>query len=115
MAAVQSSVFTAEGVVEIWRGAPTGPWEALPDAAGLQGFRGRLRLTGVARADHPIAPVRAAIAREPVKQDGVTPSPKGVPVELIAPVGAAGTVQLNIVSLTPCTVSVRDVVVTVSR
>ena len=115
MAAVQATGVLPEGVVEIWRGAPTGPWEALPDAAGLRGFRGRLRLTGTAPGDRPIAALRAAIAREPTKNDGVTPSPKGVPVELIAPAGAAGTVQLNIVSLTPCTVSVRDVIVTVSR
>jgi hypothetical protein len=115
MAAVNASGVLPEGVVEIWRGAPTGPWEALPDAAGLAGFRGRLRLTGTAPADRPIAPLRVAIGREPTKNDGVIPSPKGVPVELIAPAGAAGTVQLNIVSLTPCTVSVRDVIVTVSR
>ena len=115
MAAVETTGTPAEGVVAIWRGAPTGPWEALPDAAGLQGFRGRLRLTGTARPDRPIAPLRVAIAREPTKNDGATPSPKGVPVEFIAPAGAAGTVQLNVVSLTPCTVSVRDVIVTVSR
>ena len=115
MAAVEAGSAAAEGVVEIWRGPPTGPWEALPDAAGLHGFRGRLRLTGTARTDNPIAPLRLAIAREPTSADGVTPSPKGVAAELIAPAAVAGNVQLNVVSLTPCTVSVRDVVVTVSR
>jgi hypothetical protein len=103
----------SEGVVEVWRGAPTGPWERLPDGAALTGLRGRLRLVGTAPGDHPIAPLRAAMGRMPTPADGVTPSPKGVTVTLTA--GSGGTSDLQLVALTPCTVSVRDAIVTVSR
>jgi hypothetical protein len=102
-----------EGAVDVWRGAPTGPWEQLPDAGGLSGFRGRLRVVGTAPGDRPIAPVRIALGRLPVSTDGVTPSPKGVVFDRLA--DTTTTNQLDIVSLTPCTVTVRDVVVTVTR
>ena len=111
--AVANQTGGAEGVVDVWRGPPTGPWEALPDGAGLSAFRGRLRLTGTASSDRPIAPVRAAVSHEPSASDGVTPSPEGVPVVLAVP--PQGTAELQIEALTPCTVSVRDVVVTVTR
>jgi hypothetical protein len=103
-----------EGAVDVWRGAPTGPWEQLPDAGGLNGFRGRLRVVGTAPSDRPIAPVRIALGRLPVSIDGVTPSPKGVAFERLVD-NTTTTNQLEIVSLTPCTVTVRDVVVTVTR
>jgi hypothetical protein len=103
-----------EGAVDVWRGAPTGPWEQLPDAGGLNGFRGRLRLIGSAPGDRPIAPVRLALGRLPSSIDGVTPSPKGIAFERFTD-GATTTNQLEIVSLTPCTVTVQGVVVTVTR
>jgi hypothetical protein len=103
-----------EGAVGVWRGAPTGPWEQLPDAGGLSGFRGRLRVAGNAPGDRPIAPVRIALGRLPGTVDGLTPSPKGVVFERLAD-SATTTNELEIVSLTPCTVTVRDVVVNVTR
>jgi hypothetical protein len=116
MAAVRAAgaQAAAEGVVAVFRGAPTGPWEALPDGAGLSGLRGRLRLVGVAPGDRPIAPFRVALGRTPASTDGVTPSPKGVGVSLAAAGGSSST-DLFVVAVTPCTLSVRDVVVTVNR
>ena len=103
------------GLAEAWRGPPSGPWEALPDGAGLRTLRGRLRLTGTAPSGAPIAPLRVALSAAPRASHGVTPSPKGVPVELTAGASAPANVEVRIAALTPCTVSVRDVVVTVSR
>ncbi|MCC6774176.1 MAG: hypothetical protein IT360_23525 [Gemmatimonadaceae bacterium] len=102
-----------EGATPVWRGPPTGPWELVPDSADLRGLRGRLRVTGTAPNDRPIAPVRIALGRAPGRGDGVTPGPKGVPVQLAAGVAAA-PVLLHVVALTPCTLTLRDVVVTVS-
>lgn len=102
-----------EGATTVWRGPPTGPWELVPDSADLRGLRGRLRVTGIAPNDRPVAPVRVALARVPARGDGVTPGPKGVPVQLTADVVGA-PVLLHVVALTPCTLTLRDVVVTVS-
>lgn len=102
-----------DGVVTAWRGPPTGPWEAVPDSADLAGLRGRLRLTGTAPNDRPVAPIQIALGRLPSRSDGVTPGPKGVPVQLSA-TGSSAAAQLRVVSLTAGTISLRDVVVTVS-
>jgi len=95
-----------------FRGPPVGPWELIPAAPDLATFRGRLRLMGAASNDRPIAPVRVALGRVPGAADGVTPSAKGVAVQLTAPSQSNGTLQL--VALTPCTLTVRDVVLTVT-
>jgi hypothetical protein len=102
-----------DGIVPAWRGPPTGPWEAVPDSADLAGLRGRLRLTGTAPNDRPVPPVRMALGRLPTRLDGVTPGPKGVPVQLTDG-GPLRPAELRVVSLTPGTVTLRDVVVTVS-
>jgi hypothetical protein len=102
-----------DGIVAAWRGPPTGPWEAVPDSADLAGLRGRLRLTGTAPNDRPVAPLRMALGRLPSRADGVTPGPKGVPVQL-TDAGPPGPAELRVVALTAGTISVRDVVVTVS-
>ncbi len=103
----------ADGVVPAWRGPPTGPWELVPDSADLAGLRGRLRLTGTAPNDRPVAPLRMALGRLPGAGDGVTPGPKGVSVQLTES-GPPGPAGLRLVALTAGTVSLRDVVVTVS-
>jgi len=103
----------ADGVVPVWRGPPTGPWELVPDSADLAGLRGRLRLTGTAPNDRPVAPLRMALGRLPGAGDGVTPGPKGVSVQLTES-GPPGPAGLRLVALTAGTVSLRDVVVTVS-
>jgi len=105
----------AESFALPFRGPPAGPWELIPASPDLAAFRGRLRLTGTAPNDRPIAPVRAALSRPPGSGDGVTPGPKGVPVQLAAPVSLASLVpSLQLVALTPCTLTVRDVVLTVT-
>ncbi|MCC6928092.1 MAG: hypothetical protein IT359_03775 [Gemmatimonadaceae bacterium] len=95
-----------------FRGPPVGPWELIPAAPDLATFRGRLRLVGSAPSDRPIAPVRVALGRLPGAGDGVTPTAKGVAVQLTAASESTGTLQL--VALTPCTLTVRDVVLTVT-
>lgn len=102
-----------EGATLVWRGPPTGPWEMVPDSADLRGLRGRVRVTGTAPNDRPIAPVRAALGRAPGRADGVTPGAKGVVVQRTA-TQAGAPVGLHVVALTPCTLTLRDVVVTVS-
>src|SRR5262249_47037647 len=40
------------------RGAPTGPWELLPDDGPLASLRGRVRLVGHGSHDAPVAPLQ---------------------------------------------------------
>ena len=62
--------------------------------------------------DRPLARGRGATARGRGQGDGITPGPKGVAVQLTG--GGVAPVALQLVALTPCTLTVRDVVLTVS-
>ncbi|HZF12409.1 MAG TPA: hypothetical protein VFE33_26775 [Thermoanaerobaculia bacterium] len=106
--------FTGEAAAgEVRFGPPDGPWQPLPGLGQLSDLRGRVRLQGHALSGQPIAPLELGLvggaARIPA-----TPTPKGVTVELAGPVAATGA-ALQVVSLTAGTVTLRDVVVTVTR
>ena len=103
-------------------GPPDGPWQPLPDLGGLSGLGGRVRMTGHAAAEHPIAPLRLGLAPRSSPPDPgaatpalVTPTPKGVPVEVAAPAGLQPAAELHVVSLVAGTVTLKDLVVTATR
>ena len=103
----------------IWRGPPSGPFTRLPSLGGLPLLRGRVRVTGRAARQSPIAPLQLWVGSAAGAVRELTPTPKGLelaitPVAPIAP-DAAGTVTLSIVSRVPGTVSLADVRLILSR
>lgn len=95
-------------------GPPDGPWQPLPALGDLSALRGRVRMMGHAAPDRPVAPLQIGLAGGAVRT-AVTPSPKGVAVEVAGPVDSVAPPALEIVSLTAGTVTLSRLVVTATR
>ncbi|QSQ26049.1 hypothetical protein JY651_14470 [Pyxidicoccus parkwayensis] len=121
---------TGETPLPLRRGAPTGPWEPLPAALTLSGsLGGRIHVIGHARKNSVVAPpvrllpvLTGAVA--PVTgtpEMRITPTARGV-AALWPPEGSSFTLDVTgktasvrITSLASGTVTVRDLVVVVSK
>jgi hypothetical protein len=100
------------------RGAPNGPWHALPlpfqssVPPSVMDARGRIRAIGHGAKTAPVAPLLLGLAGQDSPVAEVTPTAKGVPVALTfdppAPVTAANP-TLSIVSRVAGTLTLRDI------
>lgn len=95
------------------RGPPNGPWKALPaalqSAGGVLDVRGRVRLTGLAPKEAPLAPVAIAVAGGASAVD-LLPTAKGVAAVLVlAPPLAVAQPVLRIVSRVAGSLVLRDI------
>jgi hypothetical protein len=101
------------GAGEVWIGPPTGPWQRLPALGILAGMRGRIRMTGRAGPEKPVAPLRVHLEGATGAPVPATPTPKGIPATIQPAsglaVGSDRTVRLIVESLVGGAVTVRDV------
>jgi hypothetical protein len=102
---------------QAWRGPPTGPLQELPTLGALAALHARARVMGTAPADQPVAPLLLNLGTGPATP--VSPTPKGVPVELRPPTlvdaTVAGGAVLDVVSRVAGTVTLKDVLAVVTN
>jgi hypothetical protein len=103
----------------IWRGPPSGPFSRLPSLGGLPMLRGRVRVTGRAARQTPVAPLQLWVGSAATAVREITPTPKGIELSLAlatpAAPNAAGRVTMSLVSRVAGTVSLADMRLILTR
>jgi hypothetical protein len=113
---------TGAAAGQVFSGPPDGPWQPLPALGDVAALGGRVRMVGHAAPDRQVAPLEvrvagvAGAAAAPAAE--VTPTPKGVAVEVQGAAGVSvelAAPALEVLSLVAGTVTVSNVVVTATR
>jgi hypothetical protein len=113
LATVSGVVTAAVDQMLLRRGPPNGPWKALPaplqSATALLNARGRLRLTGLAPKDAPLAPLTLQVLGAAALRD-LNPLPKGEVASLSLGAGlGVNTPTLRLTSRAIGRLTLRDV------
>lgn len=115
---VPSAATDVPGAGEVWCGPPAGPWQRLPAMGVLDRMRGRVRMVGHAGREKAVAPLQIHLKDATGEPEKLTPTPKGIGGTIRPPppfaVGPNHTVDLQMVSLVAGTVTLRDVLATVT-